>query len=68
MLAARDSGVNTCNLHEMGSTTVRTVNGGGFVPDEGDIVFDEGVRRIKGWVGLCHSRFVLEVVTKMKAR
>jgi len=48
---------------KLGSTAVRAVNGGGFVPDESDIVFDKGVRRIDGWV-LCHLKFVLEVVNK----
>lgn len=34
------------------------------MPDEGDILSDEGIGRIDGWVGLCHLRFVLEVVSK----
>lgn len=45
---------------------METVNGDGFVPDEGDILFDKGVRRIDGRVVLCHLRFVSEVVAKMK--
>ena len=48
MLAARDNGVNTCNLRKMGSTTVKPKTGGGFVPDEGDVVFDKRVGRVDG--------------------
>lgn len=45
---------------------METVNGDGLMPDEGDIVFNKGVRRIDGRVVLCHLRFVSEVVAKMK--
>lgn len=41
----------------------KTVTGVGFMPDEGDIVFEKRVRRIDGWI-LCHLRFVLEVTGK----
>lgn len=49
-----------------GSTTVETIDGDGFVPDEGDIVSNKGVRRIDGRVVLRHLRFVSGVVAKMK--
>ena len=65
-LAARDSGVNTCNLRKLGSqAAVRTVTRGRFMPDEGEIVSDMGVRRIDGWV-LCHLRFRWWWLAKVK--
>lgn len=46
---------------EQGSAMDRTAIGGGFIPDEGEIVFHKGVRRVDGWA-LLHLRFVLVVV------
>ena len=64
MLAARDSGVNTCNLRKFWSTGVETVAGGRFMPDEGEVVSDDGVRRVNGESlhVLCHLVFALVVV------
>ena len=51
---------------KQGLTLGRMDVGNGLIPDEGEIVSHEGVRRVDGWV-LCHLRFVLVVVRKDKS-
>lgn len=63
MLAARDNGVNTCNLREMGVNHINNGNRGGFMPDEGEIISNKRVGGVDRWV-LCHLRFALVVVGK----
>ena len=60
MFAARDNGVNTCNLREFGqaSETVKLVTGDRPIPDKGEIIPDNRVRSINGWTG-CHFLVVV---------
>ena len=52
----------TCG--DMRLTVVEMVTGGRFVPDESEVVFDEGVGRVDGQTLriLCHLSFTLVVV------
>jgi len=64
ILAARDSGVNTCNLWRSGVNGSGNGDWGRFVPDESEVVPDPGVGRVDGeilWIS-CHLSFTLVVV------
>ena len=54
----------TCG--NLGLTAVETVIRGGFVPDESEVVFDEGVGCVDGQMLqiLCHSSFTLVAIDR----
>lgn len=68
MLAARDSGVNTCNLRRSGFNGSGNGDWGRFVPDESEVVFDLRVRRVDGQILRIsgHLSFTLVVVDRGK--